>query len=221
MQPPADAAGRRRRLEELAARNWSAARERLLQDVERAASQAPIDPRYLMARICEALPSGATVLEEGLTSTTSLLGLFAFRDPRAFMGLASGGIGFAMAGAVGASLALPERRIVAVVGDGSAMYSVQALWTAAHLKLPVTYIITNNRSYRILKERLVALRGTDRFVGMDLREPEIDFVGLAQSLGVPARRVTRPGELRAALAEAMRASGPCLVDVLVADGFGS
>lgn len=217
---PSDLAARRQTLEAHSSRNWSVARARLLNDIERAAGHSPIDPRYLMACLCQAVPRNATVLEEGLTSTASLLNLFAFRDPRSLMGLASGGIGFAMAGAVGASLALPERRIVAVVGDGSAMYSVQALWTAAHLKLPITYVIANNRSYRILKERLVSLRGTDRFVGMDLRNPEIDFVGLAQSLGVEARRVTRPGELKAALAEALHAAGPRLLDVLVADGFG-
>jgi benzoylformate decarboxylase len=216
-----DAGARRDRLAQLGERNWSASRQRLLRDIERAADQSPIDPRFLMARVCEALPENATVLEEGLTSTVSLLSLLAFRDSRSFMGLASGGIGFAMAGAVGASLALPERRIVALVGDGSAMYTVQALWTAAHLRLPITYVIANNRSYRILKERLVSLRGSERFVGMDLRDPEIDFVLLARSLGVEAERVMRPAELRPALAQALRGAGPRLLDVMVADGFGA
>jgi benzoylformate decarboxylase len=134
--------------------------------------------------------------------------------------LASGAIGFAMAGAVGISLALRDRPVMAMVGDGSAMYSIQALWTAAHLKLPLTYVIANNRSYRILKERLKSMRGTDRYIGMDLREPEIDFVGLAQSMGVPARRITDPDEIGPALKAAMASGAPSLLDVRIADGFG-
>jgi benzoylformate decarboxylase len=101
------------------------------------------------------------------------------------------------------------------------MYGVQALWTAAHFKLPVTYVITNNRSYRILKERLVSMRATDRFVGMDIRDPAIDFTGLAQSMGVPARRVTDPDDVVPALREAAARAGPGLVEVMVADGFGA
>ena len=120
----------------------------------------------------------------------------------------------------GVSLALPQRPVVAIVGDGSAMYSIQALWTAAHLKLPITYVIPNNRSYRILKERLRARDGANKFIGMDLRDPEIDFVGLAQSLGVPAQRVTDPNEIEPALRAAIASGEPRLLDVGVMDGYG-
>jgi benzoylformate decarboxylase len=159
-------------------------------------------------------------LEEALVSGFSLLSFLPLRDAHAFYGLASGGIGFAMGGAVGISLALRDRPVVAIVGDGSAMYSIQALWTAAHLKRPITYVIANNRGYRILKERLKSMRGTQRFIGMDIREPEIDFVALAQSLGVPARRIAEADEVVPALRESIRAGGPALLDVRVADGFG-
>ena len=125
-----------------------------------------------------------------------------------------------MAGAVGVSLALRDRPVMAMVGDGSAMYSIQALWTAAHLQLPLTYVIANNRSYRILKERLKAMRGSERYIGMDLREPEIDFVALAQSMGVPARRIAEPDEVVPALRAAMASGTPSLLDVRIADGFG-
>jgi benzoylformate decarboxylase len=100
------------------------------------------------------------------------------------------------------------------------MYTIQALWTAAHLKLPITYLIPNNRSYRILKERLKARSGQNQFVGMDLRDPEIDFVGLAQSMGVPARRITDPNDIVPALRAAVAGGVPSLLDVSVADGFG-
>jgi benzoylformate decarboxylase len=100
------------------------------------------------------------------------------------------------------------------------MYGVQGLWTAAHHRLPITYIIANNRSYRIIKERLVAMRSSAKFTGMDLRDPEIDFVALARSMGVAARRVVDPQEIAPALREAMRHDGPHLVEVMIADGFG-
>jgi len=216
----ADRGGAERRLAALASRNWSAKREKTRVAALEAAEERPVDPRYLVLRFVEMLPKDAVVLDEGLTSSLSLPALLPLRERNGYFGLASGGLGFALPGAVGASLALPGRPIAALVGDGAAMYGIQALWTAAHLKLPITYVIANNRSYRILKERLVSMRGSDRFIGMDLRDPEIDFVQLAASMGVPARRVTDPQDVAPALREAFAAAGPRLVDVRVADGFG-
>ena len=209
-----------RRLAVLEGQNWAAKRRELTQAAQSAARAKPIDPRYLMMRISETLPADAVVVEEGLTSTFSLLSFLPLRDAHCYYGLASGGIGFAMAGAIGVSLAWPQRPVVAIVGDGSAMYSIQALWTAAHLKLPITYVIPNNRGYRILKERLRARQGNAEFIGMDLRDPEIDFVQLAQSLGVPAQRITDAADIVPALQAAMDSGGPRLLDVSVADGFG-
>jgi benzoylformate decarboxylase len=214
----AQAAGR---LADLKPRNWVAQRATAAVDAMTEAETTPIDPRYLMLRLSEHLPKNAVVIEEALTSSSSLPGFLPLRDRQSFYGLASGGLGFALPGAIGVSLALPGRPVTAVVGDGSAMYGVQALWTAAHLKLPITYVITNNRSYRILKERLVSMRATDAFVGMDIRDPSIDFAALAQSMGVPARRVTRPDDVVPALREAAARGGPGLVEVMVADGFGT
>jgi benzoylformate decarboxylase len=88
------------------------------------------------------------------------------------------------------------------------------------MKLPVTYVIANNRSYRILKERLVSMRGSDKFVGMDIKDPAIDYVGLARAMGVPGRRVTDPNDVAPALREAAEHGGPSLIEVIVADGFG-
>jgi benzoylformate decarboxylase len=173
-----------------------------------------------MLRVAETLPRDAVVVDEALISSLTLPALVPQRDPQCYYGLASGGLGFALPGAVGAALALPGRPVTAVVGDGSALYGIQALWTAAHLKLPITYVIANNRSYRILKERLVSMRKSERFIGMDLRDPAIDFVSLARSMGVGARRVIDPQDVAPALREAMRAGAPRLVEVMVADGFG-
>lgn len=208
------------RLAALAPRNWSAQRDKARVAALEAAEEKPIDPRYLMLRIAESLPKDAVVVEEALTSSLSLPSFLALRDPQSYYGLASGGLGFALPGAIGVSLALPGRPVVAVVGDGSAMYGIQALWTAAHEKLPITYVITNNRSYRILKERLISMRKSDRFIGMDIREPSIDYCALAQSMGVPAKRVVEPQDFAPALREAAASGGPRLLEVMVADGFG-
>ena len=209
-----------RRLGELRARNWSAQRDTARIDAMLAAETKPIDPQYLALRFTEALPRDAVVVDEGLVSTYSLPKFLAMRGPRDYYGLASGGLGFAVPGAVGISLALPGRPLAAIVGDGAAMYSIQGLWTAAHLGLPITYVIANNRGYRIIKERLVSFRKSDQFTGMDIREPELDFVALARSMGLTARRVAEPQDIAPALREAFASGKPNLLDVRVADGFG-
>ena len=209
------------RLAEIAKNNWSVKRAKACEETVKLEGARPMDPKVLMMRVAEAVPRDVVVVEEGLSSTFQLLNYLPLRDHQGFYGLASGGIGFAMAGAVGISIALPDRPVVAIVGDGSAMYSIQALWTAAHLKLPITYVIPNNRSYRILKERLVSFRKTDKFVGMDMNDPAIDFVTLAQSMGVPAQRIADPQDVGPALRESIQSGGPRLLDVSVANGFGA
>jgi benzoylformate decarboxylase len=208
------------RLAELRPRNWSATRAQMREQASAAASAKPIDPRTLMMRVVDALPENAVVVEEALVSGLSLLNFLPLRDARGYYGLASGGIGFAIAGAVGIQLAQPQRPVVAIIGDGSAMYSIQALWTAAHLKLPITYVIANNRSYRILKERVLPFQDNRRdFIAMDFRDPEIDFVSLARSMGVAAERVSEIDAVAPAMRAARERSGPTLIDVMVDDGF--
>ncbi len=215
------AAAAERRLAALAPRNWSAQRDKARVAALEVAEEKPVDPRFLMLRFAEALPKDAVVVEEALTSSLTLPAVLEQRDAKSFYGLASGGLGFALPGAIGVSLALPGRPVAAMIGDGSALYGIQALWTAAHLKLPITYVIANNRGYRILKERLISMRKTDRFVGMDIREPAIDYTALAGSMGVPGRRIVDPADIAPALREGLASGGPRLIEVMVADGFGT
>ena len=205
----------------LASINWTAKREVMRSTALSTANSPRMDPALLMLRVVEALPEDAVVVDEGILSTRALHDFFAFRDARCFYGLASGGIGFALPGAIGIQLAQPDRPVVAIVGDGSAMYSIQALWTAAHLKRPITYVICNNGSYRIIKERLRSFHGVNRFIGMDLKDPAIDFVKLAQSLGVKAKRITDAEEVGPAIREATSDFAPTLLDVIVDDGFSN
>lgn len=203
------------RLAGLEGTNWIAKRAALRERALAHADTVPIAGDWLMLQIVEALPDDAMVVNEGLTTANGLLGLLPYRDRYGYHGLASGGIGWAIAASVGISLARPERPVVSVIGDGSAMYSVQALWTAAHLKLPITYVICNNRGYRIIKQRLLGFHGNDRFIGMDFEDPEIDFVGLARSLGMTAERVEDPAAVRPALDKAIASGEPVLLDMIV------
>ncbi len=121
----------------------------------------------------------------------------------------------ALPAAVGVAFAQAPRPVCCFSGDGSAMYSIQALWTAANAKLPITYVIANNGGYRIIKQRLKAFHGSERYVGMDFEDPTIDFAALARSLGMPAERISEPDALAPALRRAFATPGPKLLDVVV------
>src|SRR4029079_3900736 len=100
------------------------------------------------------------------------------------------------------ALANPRGRVVCYSGDGSWMYSIQSLWTAANHKLPLTFVIVNNGGYRIIKQRLIASHVDDPYVGMDFIDPPVDFTGVAKSLGLEATRVTDPTQLKSVLSSA-------------------
>ena len=205
----------------LGSTNWTAKREALRAKTLARADTRPMPPELAMLRVVDALPADAVIVEEGILSGRSIPALYPFRDANALYGLGSGGIGFAMAGAVGVQMALRDRPVVAVVGDGSAMYSIQALWTAANANLPIAYVIANNGGYRIIKERLKAFHGVEDYTGMEFRDPPIDFVGLARSMGVEAHRIEDADDIGPAIAQATRRNGPTLLDVVVDDGFGN
>jgi benzoylformate decarboxylase len=184
----------------------------------RALSDAsPVQPLALLAAIADMLPKDVVVIDESLSSGPGIRQLIRSDDPQSFFGLRGGGIGWGLPAAIGAKLALPDRPVVALIGDGSAMYTCQALWTAARYRIAVAFVILNNSSYRILKQRLHALRGlaeqADSYVGMELIDPSIDFVGLARSLGIAADRAKTVAHATDLLGKALNGSGPMLIDV--------
>ena len=130
-------------------------------------------------------------------------------------------MGWGLNCAIGVKLAWPDRPVLALIGDGAAMYGIQGLWTAAHYRLPVTFVICNNTQYKILKDCAPALdlpaERAARFEGLDIVDPEIDYVGLSQSLGVAARRVDDPDELSDAVRQSLAADVPRLIEVTVRD----
>ena len=213
---------------EAAGRRNDALRSLKAQDVEaqraRAARRwehAPISIPRFMAELEAALPPDAIVVDESITAGLDLARTVQFERPGAYVGARGGGIGQALPGALGVKLAHRERPVVAVSGDGSAMYSIQALWTAAHHDLAVVFVILNNREYRILKHNMDTYRQRfgakpDRgYPHMDLVAPDLGFVDLARGLGVEGARVTTPGDLRPALDAALGARRPFLLDVAI------
>ena len=205
-------------LESFTQNNWSTHRRQRRQDISARGDESSIDPDWLMMRIADCIPADAIIVDEGLTTSKNLLHFLPHRDRYSYFGMVSGGIGWGIAAAVGVQLAQPNRRVVAISGDGSAMYSPQALWTAAHLKLPILFLIFNNQGYRILKERLLAFHGNDQYIGMNLREPSIDFTGLATSLGMPAKKITETAQFETAFKPAVISDAPCLFEIMLQPG---
>jgi benzoylformate decarboxylase len=196
------------------------ARAKLAASAQEAATSSPIEPLALLQTIAQTLPPNAVVVDETVSSGLGMRSLLRSDDAQSYFGLRGGGIGWGLPAAIGAKLALPSRPVVALIGDGSAMYTVQGLWTAAHEKLAVTFVIFNNTSYKILKQRALAMGAftaeTKRYVAMDLTEPAIDFVGLARSLGLAAERVSTLDQVRSQLTRALASNGPTLIEVVMA-----
>jgi benzoylformate decarboxylase len=195
----------------------------LRQRAQAEATRSPITPLTLVAAIAETVPDDAIVVDESISSSGGLRDLLRSRDRHAFYGLRGGGIGWGLPAALGVKLGQPDRPVVALVGDGSAMYTCQSYWTAAHDAIPVVFVIFNNASYRILKQRTHALKGfaaqDDRYIAMDLVDPPIDHVSLARSLGVPGERVERAADIAPALQRGLGAGGPYLLDVRLESTF--
>src|SRR5262245_4853939 len=200
-----------------------AEREALVARARAAAGVTPVQPLALLHAIGATLPKDAVVVDETVSSGVGIRQLMPSDDPQSFYGLRGGGIGWGLPAAIGVKLALPDRPVVALVGDGSAMYTCQALWTAAHDRIGVVFVIFNNRSYRILKQRLFAQRGhaaqVDTYVGMELMEPAIDFVGLARSLGIAAERAKTVHDTTDLIAKGLAAETPMLIEVELDRGF--
>jgi benzoylformate decarboxylase len=187
------------------------------------AGRRPITPLSLVASVADAVPDDAVVVDESISSGGGLRELLKPRDPKGFYGLRGGGIGWGLPAALGIKLAQPGRPVVALVGDGSAMYTIQALWTAAHDSIPVVYVIFNNASYRILKQRTLALKGfsaeDDKYVAMDLVNPRLDYVGLAKSMGVAGELVEKTADIGPGIHRGLASGGPYLVDVRIDGAF--
>jgi benzoylformate decarboxylase len=198
--------------------------EEIVRHQKRAQSKwesVPISPARLMVGLKNCLPESTVFFNEGITASVDVTRALQPSAAGSYYSGAGGGIGQALPGAIGLKLANPDRPVVAIVGDGSAMYTIQSLWTAAHHKIPVIYVIISNQSYRILKYNMNRFRRvlkiepkTEPHPFMDLDDPPLNFVEIARGMGMAAKRVTRPDEIEHAAKEALEANVPYLLEVI-------
>ncbi|MCI0879464.1 MAG: thiamine pyrophosphate-binding protein [Chloroflexi bacterium] len=182
----------------------------------------PMPVERMMHELAKAAPPNTIVANEAITSSPALMREFSFDEPGSMYGIRGGALGWAMPGALGVQLANPGRPVLAVVGDGASLYTVQALWTAALYNIPVVYAICNNRSYRILKVNMDTylrhmLQDQEReseYVGMNFENP-LDLAALGQALGVAGERIEDPAALGPALERAYASGKPAVLDVCI------
>jgi benzoylformate decarboxylase len=172
----------------------------------------PIPVEYLMHTLSNAMPDNAVLVEEVPSHRPAMQKFMPMRGQDSFYTMASGGLGYSLPASVGMALGRGDVRTVCLIGDGSAMYSIQALWTAAQRRLPLTIVVINNSGYGAMRSfsQVMQVRNVP---GLDI--PGLDFVKLAQGHGCDAVRVTKSSELASALKHALTHDGASLVEVIV------
>ncbi|MBI3964877.1 MAG: thiamine pyrophosphate-binding protein [Chloroflexi bacterium] len=182
----------------------------------------PMTVERLMAELAQALPPDAIVADDAVTSHRALLDAVVFDEPGSIYFNRAGALGWGMGAALGLKLSNPDRPVVAVVGDGSSMFTMHAMWTAIQYGIPVTWIICNNSAYRVLKVNLhkhlrefrIEPEKQSRYLGMEFPH-RLDLAGHAQAFGVNAHRIEDPAEIGPALRAAFASNQPTLLDVII------
>jgi acetolactate synthase-1/2/3 large subunit len=202
--------------DELGARATTAA---VVNDPPPAAATGAITPDALGASLAALLPENAVVVDEAVTTGRGFFRPTSSAAPHDWLSNMGGSIGMGMPVATGAAIACAERKVVALEGDGSGMYTLQALWTQAREGLDVTTLVFANRSYAILRGELANVGagnpGRKALDMLDLGHPDLDWVGLARAMGVPGARAATMEEFNRRLAEGIAAPGPFLVEVVM------
>ncbi len=182
----------------------------------RAEPGSPMSTAFVLQTLAELRDPASIVVEEAPSARPVMQHYLPITRSGTFYTMDSGGLGFGMPAAVGVALAKPSTRVIGLIGDGSSLYSIQSLWSAAHLQLPITFVILNNKRYAALQEfaPVFGFAASDPVQGTDLHG--IDFVSIAQGMGCGAVRVREATALPDALAAALRSPTPMLVEVEVA-----
>lgn len=204
-----------------AVRTAGLARRAEIDQLEEAAlgryATSPMHPMAAAHALVRALPADSLVVDEAITTGVYVRGFHHWTEPGRYFFCTGGGLGWGMPAACGVSLGHERAPVLCVVGDGSAMYSPQALWTAAAEDLPVVFAVVNNRQYKILKGYLRGRGGasarTERFVGMDLDAPPVDFLALATSMGVGSTRVESADDVGEVVRSALAAGRPHVLEL--------
>jgi benzoylformate decarboxylase len=187
--------------------------------VEKAWARTPTSMARCMAEIKAGAPKDVVVVDETITANLDLFKTFTFEGPGDYYSGRGGGIGQGVAGAIGVAVAETQRPILCLSGDGSSMYSIQALWTAAHHDLPIVFVILANREYRVLKHNIDAYRmrfdvkSNKPYAHMDLTGPVLGFVDLAKGMGIAGTHVAKADDIKAAVAAAFASGKPHLIEI--------
>jgi benzoylformate decarboxylase len=197
------------------AHNHQLAGDRQIQDA------VPLHFSRFTAELVNHLPKDAIIFDEALTSSPELTRYLTPTTPEHYFLTRGGSLGVGIPGAIGAKLANPDKTVIGFTGDGAAMYTIQALWSAARHHVDAKFVICNNRSYRLLQINIQAYWQERRIqqheypLSFDLSKPEINFVELARSMGVEGVRVEKTQEIVPAIQKALTHKGPFLIDVVV------
>ena len=181
----------------------------------------PMAPARALHEIAAALPANSIVVDESITASVELARVFNFAQPGDYFGGRGGGIGQGIAGAIGVAVAQSERTVIALSGDGSAMYSIQALWTASHHNLPILFVILSNREYRVLKHNMDIYRARFKtesnkpYPNMDLTHPLLGFTDIAKGYGLEAEQVTDADHIGERVKALLATRKPALLDIVV------
>jgi benzoylformate decarboxylase len=217
----ASQAGAYATLRKVAARDHEARRTRLVAAADAEFSAPVTTPLVAGREMARAIGPDTTIVDEAPATLDHLRAFLNTSCTRQYSFSRGGALGWGMPAAVGFSLGIDRAPVVSVVGDGAALYSPQALWTAAHERLPVTFVVVNNREYNILKKFMrsrphnASVRA-NRFIAMDIVDPAIDFPALAASMGVFARRVERAADIGPAIEAGISSGGPNLIEIPIA-----
>ena len=195
---------------------------KLKQKMQDENGNVPISFSKLVHDIDACRPPKSTIFDDCWSYSRDLADSMDYNEPRSYARTRGGAIGAGVANAIGMQMGDPDRKVIAVLGDGSTMWGNQALWTAAHYNVPVTFVICSNASYRILNRTKTIFLGPQvkdkRMPGFEFEVPRINFAKMAESMGVEGRTVEKPGELKDALKAAIDSNKPSLVEVYVDPG---
>lgn len=180
----------------------------------------PMHPQRLLAVMSEILPPDVAIVDESVLSKSMMQSCFRLGEDRRYFGTSGGGLGWGIAAAVGVQLGMSSRRVVAFVGDGGALFNIQALWSAAHLHAPLIVVVVNNGGYMAVRRGLGQVGGAcadaGSYPGSALARPEVDFCAIARGFGVRAASASSEREVGDALHWALATNEPALIDARVA-----
>ncbi|MDA1188451.1 MAG: thiamine pyrophosphate-binding protein [Chloroflexi bacterium] len=181
----------------------------------------PMSTERMMTEVAANIPSNTVVVDDSVTTRNSVFGAIDFDRPGSVFGERGGAIGWGIGGGLGAKLANPDKPVIAIVGDGSSMMTVQGFWTAANENIPIVYLICNNQTYRVLKINMnvyknIVLKDSkpSKFMAMDFPVP-LDLAGMAKAMGVYGKKISDPKDIGPELKKALASGKPAVLDISI------